>query len=151
MTRTASVTGPILSLFGTPLKLFQFLAGLSPRLDAKSLNGEVQKWAVRQGGKCEADRWRPITVCYGLEKGEHFGDGGTTIGNTFLNDVPPSELRKEVLYHELQHTTQFEFYYKKFNFWPTFLVYYTYGTGLSRGCANVYEREADLQGNLYHC
>lgn len=98
-------------------------------------------WATLNGGSCKL-RERALVVCYGTKGG--FGRGGTTIGNTFVTGMTPTEVGGALAAHELVHTRQWAY------FGLSFPLYY--GLAGANPCKNAFEIQAGLRaGNYTRC
>lgn len=87
-----------------------------------------------------------------MRKGFHYPRGGITIGGVTLTGPRLKQLSPEFRRHEAQHMRQFNFYYDATGFWPTFLVYYLLTQPPGDPCDNIYERQAEREGDTgYGC
>ncbi|MEV7968783.1 LamG-like jellyroll fold domain-containing protein [Sphaerisporangium sp. NPDC088356] len=141
-----------LGLLGIPVELFEFLATTNPYMSREKFNAAVIQWAQKHGARCEPDAATGLTVCGGLKKGFHYPRGGITIGGVTLTGPRRDKLSPEFRKHEAEHMRQFNWYYNKTGFWPTFLVYYLLTQPPGDPCDNVYERQAEREGDTgYGC
>ncbi|MGI5287197.1 LamG-like jellyroll fold domain-containing protein [Nonomuraea polychroma] len=132
-----------------------YLVNADPSWTLKKFNEETLKWARSQpGAQCGRDAPTGLMVCSGLTEGVHFGKNraGMTLGNVVLTNRTASEWRRDFpafLNHEAEHMNQYEWYYQRTKFWPTFLVYYL--DQPYEACKNVYEQQAEKKGKTYDC
>ncbi|MEV0197847.1 LamG-like jellyroll fold domain-containing protein [Nonomuraea sp. NPDC050691] len=137
----------VAKISGIPVKLFEFLGTQVTFISNAEFNKRLVRWARDQGGKCSNKGPGTLYVCTGLKSGVHFGRAATTLGNVVLTGNAPSP---SLLKHEAEHARQWNWYYSRTNYWPTYLVYYLDQDKLNP-CNNKYEQQADAVSATYKC
>ncbi|MEU8110447.1 RHS repeat-associated core domain-containing protein [Nonomuraea muscovyensis] len=128
-----------------PVKLFEFLGTQPPWITLADFSHRAVSWAQKHGATCNPRGI--LVVCTGLKSGVHYGREATTIGNVVLTGEKPGPA---FLNHEAEHARQWDWYYRRTGFWPTFLVYYL-DSSIIDECKNVYERQAEAVSKTYDC
>ncbi|MBB6352248.1 RHS repeat-associated protein [Nonomuraea muscovyensis] len=128
-----------------PVKLFEFLGTQPPWITLAEFNHRAVSWARKHGATCNPQG--VLVVCTGLKSGVHYGREATTIGNVVLTGERPGPA---FLKHEAEHARQWDWYYQRTGFWPTFLVYYL-DSSIIDACKNLYERQAEAVSKTYDC